>query len=147
MTEMIQRSLVDLALTNLSKGLGESLNKLTNSINSTWNELTDARKAAKKNRDSLYDAADSNRKKKRDAAIAAYNAKSGKPGGPTFESHQQKLASIDDTCDREKAHADELFNRDCTAAENEFRSNTKEYRELFTKDVNTVLETFESAHP
>ena len=147
MPEIIQRSLVDLAFNNLTSGLDKNLAGLKASTNSAWNRLTEARKAAKKNRDNLYDAADSDRKKKRDAEVAAYKGESGKPDAPSYDSHQQKLDSIDDAYKVKKKEADESFDKDCTEAENEFREKSKEYIAAYIKNVNVTLETFQSAHP
>ncbi|MBA7589683.1 hypothetical protein ES708_31772 [subsurface metagenome] len=147
MPEIIQRSLVDLAFNNLTSGLDKNLAGLKASTNSAWNRLTEARKAAKKNRDNLYDAADSDRKKKRDAEVAAYKGESGKPDAPSYDSHQQKLDSIDDAYRVKKKEADESFDKDCTEAENEFREKSKEYIAAYVKNVNTTLETFQAAHP
>jgi hypothetical protein len=147
MPEIIQRSLVDLAFNNLTSGLDKNLAGLKASTNSAWNRLTEARKAAKKNRDNLYDAADSDRKKKRDAEVAAYKGESGKPDAPSYDSHQQKLDSIDDAYRVKKKEADESFDKDCTEAENEFREKSKEYIAAYVKNVNVTLETFQSAHP
>ncbi|GAI63670.1 unnamed protein product [marine sediment metagenome] len=147
MPEIIQRSLVDLAFNNLTSGLDKNLAGLKASTNSAWNRLTEARKAAKKNRDNLYDAADSDRKKKRDAEVAAYKGESGKPDAPSYDSHQQKLDSIDDAYKVKKKEADESFDKDCTEAENEFREKSKEYIATYVKNVNTTLETFQAAHP
>jgi len=147
MPEIIQRSLVDLALNNLTSGLDKNLAGLKSSTTGAWNRLTEARKAAKKNRDNLYDAADSDRKKKRDAEIAAYKGESGKPDAPSYDSHQQKLDAIDDAYKVKKKDADESFDKDCTEAENEFREKSKEYIATYVKNVNTTLETFQSAHP
>jgi len=147
MPEIIQRSLVDLALNNLTSGLDKNLADLKSSTTGAWNRLTEARKAAKKNRDNLYDAADSDRKKKRDAEIAAYKGESGKPDAPSYDSHQQKLDAIDDAYKVKKKDADESFDKDCTEAENEFREKSREYIATYIKNVNTTLEAFQAAHP
>ena len=147
MPEIIQRSLVDLALNNLTSGLDKNLAGLKSSTNSAWSRLTEARKAAKKNRDNLYSAAESDAKKKRDAEVAAYKGESGKPDAPSYESHQQKLDAINDAYKAKKKEADESFDKDCTEAENEFREKSKEYIATYVKNVNTTLETFQSAHP
>ncbi|GAI68795.1 unnamed protein product [marine sediment metagenome] len=147
MPEIIQRSLVDLALNNLTGGLNKNLAGLKASTNGAWNRLTEARKAARKNLDNLYDAADSDRKKKHDAEIAAYKGESGKPDAPSYDSHQQKLDSINDAYKVKRKEADESFDKDCTEAENEFREKSKDYIAAYIKNVNVTLETFQSAHP
>ena len=147
MAEMIPRALVDLALANLTSGLSKNLDALKSNINAAWGRLTEARKTAKKARDDRYETAEKDQKRKRDAEITAYKGESGKPEGPSFESHKQKLASIDDAFDREKARDDDLYNKDCAAAEDEFREKSKEYIDVFLKSVNSTLGTFQSAHP
>jgi len=147
MPEVIQRSLVDLALNNLISGLDKGVAGLKSSTNSAWIRLTEARKAASKNRGNLYDAADSDKKKKRDAEVTAYKGESGKPDAPSYESHQQKLDAIDGAYRVKVKEADDAYDKDCTDAENEFREKSKEYIAAYIKSVGVILSTFQSAHP
>jgi hypothetical protein len=147
MAEMIPRALIDLAISNLDRGISKDLGDLKSRINGAWAILTEARKTAKNNREALYDAADRKWKKDRGAEIAAYKGASGKPDAPSFEAHQQTLAAIDDVCTQAKSHADEVYNGDCAAAENGYRESSKDYISMLKKSVNITLGIFETAHP
>lgn len=146
-TEIIQRSMIDLALDNMSTGFRKEEAVLKSGINRAWNRLTEARKTAVKTRDDKIDAEDRGRKRNRNAEVAAYKEASVKPNPPSYESHQQALAGIDASYDNEVQHARDICMAAGKSAEDDFRTDTKELIETFTKDIHTVLETLQTTHP
>lgn len=147
MPEIIQRGMVDLALNTMESGLKEAVKDLKKDVNKDWGQLAQARKLAVDTRDDKIEAEESGRKKSRDAAVAAYRGAQGKPNAPSYESHVQDLGQIDEKADGEIEHARKVCIEAGQAAENTFRTQSKDNIATFRKKVNGIMEALEAAHP
>jgi hypothetical protein len=147
MPEIIQRTMVDLALNTAEQGLKDAFKELKGGVNKDWAVLTEARKTAVETRDDTIDAQESDRKKSRNAAIAAYKGAQGKPNAPSYDSHVQELNSIEDRVNGRIEEARKLCKDDGAAAENNFRTGDRDNFSTFKKKVTLMLDALEAALP